>query len=984
MEIAIVGAAMPFGPDTLKHKSIGGSEQAQLMLGKELKKLGHLVIQFTNLPAQGEPDHIESGTVGEDGVRYLSMEHYQNFITSTDVDLLICSRQPDLLTVNHQAKKAVLWMHDLATYRFAAPRIAALSWNFNEIWCVSEFHKKQVNEITGYPLDRIEVVRNGIVPVDYPDEFERRQHQLVYAARPERGLINLVRPGGIMERLPEYNLKVCMYDNHPEHMRDLYQYLFSRCMELPNVELLGSLRQEEVRKLLQQSKAYIYPTQFEETSCILAREALSTGTVFLTTKVGALPETLRDDAFYFEDFQGFPTDAQPGNDEWCDQFAKFVSAALREEKGVVARSVSGANRNDLYWDGVARTVEGFADAEDPKPFSRAWSLIEDSDVYAAKAFIEQQLNVFGEDLDAGQVSALLDVEADLKRLYPFIYGHETYDSYYERYFQWIDENEKTGRDDPLSRPPRPDARFDAIANEVSKLPAGSKVLDYGCAEGPILLRLAKMFPDKRFFGVDFATSNIELVHQYANQHNLENVDAYFGSSENWPEAFAGGYFDAAICSEVLEHVAEPWVLADFVESQVKPGGRIIITVPAGAWEAIGLHDIKHYPWRAHVWHIDKFMLRTMFNGKENRELMRLSSGFTRDSRAIGHTFFCYDADHKDIPSVDPLVKAYEHKPRQTIGACIIAKDCASTIRKTLKSLEHQVQVIQIALEESSDDTRETIMDFALDHPWIYVEIIDRPAIKPREYGFDDARNASIKNCPTDWILWIDTDEFITGDRLCFYAKDNACDSYAIHQHHFSVEPRGAQNQMDRPARMFRNNGKFTFYGKVHEHAELGPNGGPGYSSLLPDVDIAHIGYEDEQTRMRRFFRNFPFLEWDREVNPDRKLGNYLWLRDMIHRMRNFHSQGNIPAAQQMAFEAIEYYEKIWEDLERFGEGVHISLAYYGEAMRYLDRGMPVNAMFDLDGNKITLTSQVEDMKIVTRVVDSLVNKELEKKKSKYW
>ena len=67
--------------------------------------------------------------------------------------------------------------------------------------------------------------------------------------------------------------------------------------------------------------------------------------------------------------------------------------------------------------------------------------------------------------------------------------------------------------------------------------------------------------------------------------------------------FKGEYIDVVTMLAVLEHVEKPWELATFVESKVKTGGRIILTVPYGPWEAIGLYDTKKYFWRAHVWHM---------------------------------------------------------------------------------------------------------------------------------------------------------------------------------------------------------------------------------------------------------------------------------------------------------------------------------------------------------------------------------------------
>jgi hypothetical protein len=60
---------------------------------------------------------------------------------------------------------------------------------------------------------------------------------LIYAARPERGLDNLIQPGGVMDHLPEYHLTVCMYEHFPDHMRGYYEQIRKRMKEMPNVTL---------------------------------------------------------------------------------------------------------------------------------------------------------------------------------------------------------------------------------------------------------------------------------------------------------------------------------------------------------------------------------------------------------------------------------------------------------------------------------------------------------------------------------------------------------------------------------------------------------------------------------------------------------------------------------------------------------------------------------------------------------------------------
>jgi len=73
---------------------------------------------------------------------------------------------------------------------------------------------------------------------------------LFYSHRPERGLENLVKPGGIMEQLfkvdPEIKLCFCGYNNTTEEMAGYYNHLYGLASKLPNVMNLGYLSKEQL------------------------------------------------------------------------------------------------------------------------------------------------------------------------------------------------------------------------------------------------------------------------------------------------------------------------------------------------------------------------------------------------------------------------------------------------------------------------------------------------------------------------------------------------------------------------------------------------------------------------------------------------------------------------------------------------------------------------------------------------------------------
>jgi glycosyltransferase involved in cell wall biosynthesis len=968
MEIVICAGGLPFASDTLAHRSLGGSETAALMLAKELRIKGHLVTIFCNLPVPPHKDAMVSGAQDEIGVRWVAIEQFNQFITSTEVDLLIVSRAPQFFNCAHQAKKAVLWCHDLMTHRSMGDFMNA-SWNFNVVWTVSEYHKDQIHSICGYPKERIDVLDNGIVEFKGLLDVPKREKSLLYSARPERGLEYLVKEGGIMEKLPDFTLDVTFYENYPEHMMEYYNHLWNRCNELPNVNLLGPKTQRELRQLMKSCWAYAYPTNFEEVFCILAKEAIEVGLPFITTKVGALPGTLGFCAKYMNTAR-----ADIGSEQFLEDYAQTVRRLWDDphEHGTLVTNCKKAHIK--YWSDIAGEVEDMAGCAKPSDYSRIHSMIYNGDIVPAIAFSKTL-----EDKSDG----IKHLDKQFENNYPFLFGTISIADYYKKIYEFEEEKGVPERQSlrTLSHTPR----YNEIANQVN-LSAANNILEYGCAEGPIILQLAQDFPDKKFYGIDFVESNIGLCKQFAKDNDITNAFFAVGSTDDWPEEFSQE-FDAVIIAEVMEHVVEPWIVTDALEQHVRLGGKLILTVPQGPWEWNGLtENPTQWEWRAHIWHINKWMLREMYADKEGCSLSSLVTGQNPAGQTLGHVLMTFDVDRVAAHPIDPLEKALEARARQTMSVAMIAANEEDKILHCLNSINQYTQQIQIALGPSTDRTREYVETWADNHPWCNVTIRDVPKIEVGKFGFDDARNASVKDLDGDWILWIDCDEYLSGNCIELFLKDNAFDSYAIFQHHFTCDPRGEPTQLDKPARLYRNDGRFTFYGKVHEHAEIGPNGGPGFVMVLPNVDIGHVGYKNELVRRERFGRNYPFLEWDREVYPERKMGKYLWLRDIIHRMQHFNNNGNVIEARLLAEEAISFYEENASCFAGVGGGIGANkvLEFRSNAMALLGRGFEVKVTINIDGSEASYGGIFDTPESALDLGEKALSDQFEKRTSGYW
>ena len=235
--------------------------------------------------------------------------------------------------------------------------------------------------------------------------------------------------------------------------------------------------------------------------------------------------------------------------------------------------------------------------------------------------------------------------------------------------------------------------------------------------------------------------------------------------------------------------------------------------------------------------------------------------------------------------IDMERKLWLQRPRQTVSAAIMAGPGAEDhLHACLGSLIHVVDELVIADCGLSDEALRIVEQFrwgTLDGKpkrWLQaIKVI--PGGDPRTDGFESPRNRALEHCTQDWVLWLDTDEWLLQPfAVNKFLRPNVFNGYSIRQHHFSVD---ANFGADLPVRLFRNDGRMRWYGMIHEHPEAGLNQGPGIVVVLPDVHIPHVGYLIESGRRVKFGRNLPLLEADIKKYPDRKLQKHFIMRDKM-------------------------------------------------------------------------------------------------------
>ena len=107
-----------------------------------------------------------------------------------------------------------------------------------------------------------------------------------------------------------------------------------------------------------------------------------------------------------------------------------------------------------------------------------------------------------------------------------------------------------GRSDYWRLMAAPRARVQTIVAALRALRPAT-ILDLGCGDGSLLLAIARELPGVKLIGVDLSAAQIE-----ENRSRAPAIEWYAGNVED-PGFRLPGDAEAIVCSEVIEHLAEP-------------------------------------------------------------------------------------------------------------------------------------------------------------------------------------------------------------------------------------------------------------------------------------------------------------------------------------------------------------------------------------------------------------------------------------------
>lgn len=295
----------------LEKKGLGGSETACVEIARQLKKqTGRPVKVF--MPRQTR-EFMSSG------VEYIPHKHLEGYFRKFKPSRHIAWRHNFNLT----PALTYVWSHDLVT------RNCNQTEHYDKLWCLTEFHKHFVNDMTQVPLHKIDLVRNGINPDLFKgDAPPKIAGKVIFSSSPDRGWKQCIE---ICKRAREHNPEIELHlfygtqNMRKMGMEDWANELDALVNKHDWVHFHGFVSKEELVRNFQESTVWLYPADFIETSCITAMEALCAGAYPLVRNMGALRYTLED-----ANEKGMCTilDIDPCDDETYWEWAKWLMKAL--------------------------------------------------------------------------------------------------------------------------------------------------------------------------------------------------------------------------------------------------------------------------------------------------------------------------------------------------------------------------------------------------------------------------------------------------------------------------------------------------------------------------------------------------------------------------------------------------------------------------------------------------------------------------------
>lgn len=283
-----------------KVNALGGSETAVIYLSHNLPKHYDIYI---------------CGDVEEesyDNIRYINLNSLKLLINSTAFNTIIVSRYLNFYEVypNFSAYKTFIWGHDIALFPYGTNLTVhdiLKKWNSSITGCIcqTEWHKKLFESMYPQIRDKLHIINNGIdtrlIEENRSKNYKNKNNKnnnckkvnnrFVYTSCSERGLERLLEIWPkILEEFSDAELYISSYNPFPNN--DLERKIKIIIDEYHSIKHVGKLNKSQLYELLSSSEYWLYPTNFDETSCITSMEMLMCEVICIYYPRAGLIDTL--------------------------------------------------------------------------------------------------------------------------------------------------------------------------------------------------------------------------------------------------------------------------------------------------------------------------------------------------------------------------------------------------------------------------------------------------------------------------------------------------------------------------------------------------------------------------------------------------------------------------------------------------------------------------------------------------------------------
>lgn len=893
--------------------SLGGSESACVGLARALAARGHDVHIFTTQldeDAEG-PDHA--------GVTWHPWSEHATINTFLEWDVFVGLRMTHCFQRKIRARLRILWNQDLLIDGPMKLGVMGNAWAYDQVVYVSQFHRRQWEELVPELKPFGYVTRNGFDPAIVPNALPKDPTRIIHISRPERGLRPILEMWPALKaRVPDATLHLCryssMYDAHGwgEVCKAFDRSVAQMQQEVGGIVQLGELGKSALYQAIASSAVMWYPgvSDFAESSCIAAIEAQACSTPFVGSFKGALPETVPSGIL----IKGQTSD-EAYRTESLDAVVSLLDGCRRQSFQYRKLQQAGREHVKTYtYAAIAEEWETwlgdtFRARYAANKLGVLRQLLHYDDHVAAKIVARE---IVADEVAGRTGGAWTPAEIEAERASILcdrvIAGKEqTAEHYAERAADPILEAEQSMR-----------------VQKVVPLFAGcTHVLDIACGPGAFSLALAKAHPTLRVTGIDYAAGNIASARTAAETYGVADRCTFIQAAaydfatqapcDLWHVLTEDAY-DGAFVGEFLEHVWDAPALIESVERLLVSGSPVVITVPYGPLGELIPRTIPIR--RGHVHHFGHADLAAVFGQKDRVHIDYLAwGGLSPRGESCGNWIVQYrtsGAPTGQRPYADLIVTT---RPKVILTVGIIAKDAELEIGKCLDSVWGLADAIVIGDCGSTDQTAAIAAAFDAGYEQSKIRVLTLPPVAAFDDGFAGARNAVLAEATGDVFLWIDTDEtLLNGTELSKYVEGGPFIGYALRQTHLMIDDKP---NWDTPIRLFRRRPDIQFYGTVHEQPEQGDCNTDIQPSLeLSDVVIAHTGYLTEGLRRDKMIhRNRALLLRDQVRFPDRRLGKVLWIREFVNMAdleREEHGAWT-PNARRYFQQVVGLFEKYFAD-----------------------------------------------------------------------